>query len=149
MDSHKATDLKARLSTLPRIGRRDQWVAAEPSRPLNLGIAASWLGFLYTLGLFSPSSGETTEPLSFADNLALMFFLVILGGILAVVGMAMANHPATAAVSAIAGIAIIVLGATCGFAGHPVSAWGPDAALASVIVAASVTVMARRSIPTG
>ena len=146
MDSHKANDLKARLSTIPRIARRDRWVAAEPSRPLNLGIAASWFGFLYTLGLFSASSNDAAaEPLSFADNLALLFFLVILGGILAVVGMAMANHPGTPAVSAVAGIAIIVLGATCGFAGHPVSAWGPDAALAAIIVGGSVAVMARRA----
>ena len=146
MDSRKATDLKSRLTAVPRIGRRDSWVGAKPSRALNLALAGSWLGFLYTLGLFSTSTSDTAaEPLSFADNLALLFFLVILGGIFAVVGMAIANHPATAAVSGVAGIAIIVLGATCGFAGHPVSAWGPDAGLAAAIVAGSVTVMGRRA----
>jgi hypothetical protein len=147
MDSRKAANLKTRIASLPRISRRQtEWTPAAPSRLLNLGLAASWLGFLYTLGLFSTSSSEaSSDPLSFADNLALLFFLVILGGIFAVVGLAISNHPATAAVSVGAAIAIIVLGATCGFAGHPVSAWGPDAALASAIAAASLAVMGRRA----
>lgn len=145
MDAHKATPLRNRLTTVPRIARREQWEAAGPSRLLNLGLGAAWLGFLYTLGLFTTSGDDTTDPLTFADTLALMFFLVILAGIFAVVAMALTNQATTAPVSALAGLAIIVLGATCGFAGHPVSAWGPDVGLAAVIVAASLGVMGRRA----
>ena len=144
MDAQKSLELRERLAAIPRIAQRPvRWVAAAPSRVLNLGLAASWIGFLYTLGFFSASGETSTDPLTFADTLALLFFLVILGGIMAVVGLALANHRATAAVSAVSALAIVVLGATCGFAGHPVSAWGPDAALAGGIALASVAVWSR------
>ena len=145
MDSQKSVGIRDRVVSIPRIAQVPlRWVAAAPSRALNLGLAASWIGFLYTLGFFSSgSSSESADPLSFADTLALMFFLVILTGIMAVVGLALANHRATAAVSTIAAVAIVLLGATCGFAGHPVSAWGPDAGLAGAIALASLGVWSR------
>ena len=143
MDSRNRLDLATRLASLPRVARRRQWSPAEPSRLLNMAIAGSWLGFLYTLGLFSASGEGSADPLSFADSLALAFFLVILGGVFAVVGLALANSPQTAPVSVTCTLAIIVLGATCGFAGHPVSAWGPDAFLATVIAGGSIWVMGR------
>ena len=143
MDSRNRLDLTTRLASLPRIARRREWAPAEPSRLWNLTIAGSWLGFLYTLGLFTASGDGSSDPLSFADSLALAFFLVILGGVFAVVGLALANSSQTAPVSALCAVAIIVLGATCGFAGHPVSAWGPDAFLATAIAAGSLWVMGR------
>ena len=144
MDARKAHDLRDRLGAFTAIQRARSWVAAPPSRGLHLALAAAWLGFLWTLGFFGSSSGEgSADPLSFADALALAFFLVILGGIVTVLAMAMANHPATAPVSTVAAIAIVLLAATCGFAGHPISAWGPDAALAAAIGASGVGIMAR------
>ena len=71
--------------------------------------------------------------------------MVTLIGIFAVIGLALANSKATAPVSAICGLSVIVIGATCGFVGHPVSAWGADAVLAAAVVAASVAVMSRRA----
>lgn len=146
MDSRNRLDLTSRLASLPRIARRREWMAAEPSRIWNLAIAGSWMGFLYTLGLFTASGEASTDPLSFADTLALTFFLVILGGVFAVLGLALANSSQTAPVSVVCALAIIVLGATCGFAGHPVSAWGPDAFLATAIAGASLWVMGRHRI---
>ncbi len=143
MDSRNRLDLTTRLASLPRIARRREWSPAEPSRSWNLAIAASWLGFLYTLGLFTTSGEGSPDPLSFADSLALAFFLVVLGGVFAVVGLALANSPQTAPVSVVCALGIIVLGATCGFAGHPVSAWGPDAFLAAAIAGGSMWVMGR------
>ncbi len=143
MDAQKATEVTERMATIPRIRARTlEWVAAAPSRTLNLSLAATWIGFLYTLGFFSTSEASP-DPLSFADTLALLFFMVILVGIMAVVALALANHRATAAVSAAAAVGIVVLGATCGFAGHPVSAWGPDTGLAAVIALASLAVLGR------
>ena len=146
MDARKAGQLRTRLASVPRITRRDRWESAPQSRALNLSLAAGWLGLLYALGFFTASSdGASAEPLTFADTLALVFFLANLSGIFAVVGLALSNHRATAAVSAVSGIGIIVLGATCGFAGHPVSAWGLQVGLAGVLVAASIAVMGRRA----
>jgi hypothetical protein len=147
MDAQKNVELADRLATIPRIRQRSvEWVAARPSQVLHLGLAAVWLGFLFTIGLFSAPTADpaSTAPLGFVDFFAMAMFLVTLGGIFAVIGLALRNNRATAAVSAAAGLAIIVVGATCGFAGHPVSAWGPDAVLAAGIVAASVAIMARR-----
>jgi hypothetical protein len=61
------------------------------------------------------------------------------------VAFALSNSQATAPVSAICGLAVIVVAALCGFSGHPASAWGPDAVLAAGIVAMSLFVMGRRA----
>lgn len=148
MDAKENVKIAQQTSTIPRIKRRSaEWVAANPSHALHLGLGAAWLGFLYTIGLFSAPTADPTSaaPLGFVDSFAMAMFLVTLMGIMAVVSMAIGNHRATAPVSAISGLSIIIVGATCGFVGHPVSAWGPDAALAAVIVAGSVAIMARRA----
>lgn len=147
MDARRNAQAAERIATLPRIKERSaEWVAARPSRQLHLALAAMWLGMLYTIGLFSAPTADpaSTAPLGFVDVFALAMFLVTLGGIFSVINLAIRNSKATAPVSVMCGLAIIVVGATCGFVGHPVSAWGPDAAIAGVIVAASVAVMARR-----
>ena len=151
MDAQKNVELADRLATIPRIRQRSaEWVAARPSQALHLGLAAAWLGFLFTIGLFSAPNADpaSTAPLGFVDSFAMAMFLVTLGGIFAVIGLALRNNRATAPVSAAAGLSIIIVGATCGFAGHPVSAWGPDAVLAAGIVAASAAIMARRQADT-
>lgn len=65
-------------------------------------------------------------------------------GILGVLGLSIANHRGTAALSAAAGAGVMLLGATCGLVGHPVSSWGLDTVVAGGIVAASAMVMVRR-----
>jgi hypothetical protein len=148
MDSRKNVELAERLNTVARCWRGGvEGGGACPSHGMHLGLAAAWLGFLYTIGLFSAPTADpaSVAPLGFVDSFAVAMFLVTLGGIVTVISLAVRNHRATAPVSAAAGLAIIIVGATCGFAGHPVSAWGPDAVLASAIVAASVGLMARRA----
>ena len=148
MDARKNVELAERLNTIPRIKQRSvEWIAANPSHGMHLGLAAAWLGFLYTMGLFSAPTADpaSAAPLGFVDSFAMAMFLVTLMGVIAVIGLAIRNRPATAPVSAISGLAIIIVGSTCGFVGHPVSAWGPDAVLATAIVAASVAIMARRA----
>lgn len=151
MDAQKASQLTDRITTIPRIRQRSvEWIAARPSQGLHLGLATVWLGFLFTIGLFSAPTAdpESTAPLGFVDSFAMTMFLVTLVGIFAVIALALQNSSRTAPVSIVCGLAIIVVGATCGFVGHPVSAWGPDAALASGIVAGSVAIMARRQAET-
>lgn len=147
MDARETTKVTTQISALPRIRRTTEWVAARPSLQLHLGLAVAWLGFLFTIGLFSAPTADptSTAPLGFVDMFALTMFLTTLVGIFAVMGMALTNSRRTAPVSAVCGLAIIVVGATCGFVGHPVSAWGPDAVLAAGIVAASIAIMARRA----
>ncbi|MGI9606883.1 MAG: hypothetical protein ACR2P0_12160 [Acidimicrobiales bacterium] len=147
MDSRKALDLRTRRSAIRPIARAaERFVPAAPSRGLHLTLAAAWLGFLYTLGLFAGSgSTEAVDPLSFGDALAWVFFLAILGGVMMVLSLAVSNHRATAAVSTVCALAIIVLAATCGLAGHPTSAWGPDAVLAAGIAAAGIAILGRRA----
>lgn len=155
MDSRQNAQVSDQISTIPRIRRRSaEWISAQPSRRLHLGLAAAWMGFLYTIGLLGPLvsslfTGPSSEPvpapeLGFVDVFALAMFLVTLGGIFSVVSLAITNSKATAPVSAICGLSVIIVGATCGFVGHPPSAWGPNAALAAGIVAASAAVMMRR-----
>lgn len=146
MDSTRNDQLRSALASIPRIASQPaQWVAAAPSRVLNGLIGASWLGFLWTLGVFTSSSGGEQITLNFMDSLALAMFLVTLGGIFSVVALAVSNASATAPVSVLSGLAIIVVAAMCGFSGHPASAWGPDAILAAAIVAGSIFVMSRRA----
>ena len=146
MDAKRNTQLTDRLSTIPRIRRSTEWIAARPSPQLHLGLAAAWLGFLFTIGLFSAPTADpaSAAPLGFVDTFAFAMFMVTLLGIFTVVGLALQNSRATAPVSAACGLSVIIVGATCGFVGHPVSAWGPDAVLAAGIVAASIAIMARR-----
>ena len=146
MDSTRNEQLRAAIASIPRIAERPaQWVAAAPSRLLHGGIGVAWLGFLWTLGIFTPSNGGGAIDLSFVDSLALAMFLVTLAGIFTVVAFAMSNSMATAPVSVICGLAVIVVAAMCGFSGHPATAWGPDAVLAAGIVAVSLFVMGRRA----
>lgn len=147
MDARHAPDARIALATAPKIAQTTTpaWIAAAPSQTLNAVLAISWMGFLWSMGLFSsPSSDTVIEPLSFVDNLALAMFLVTLGGIVAVVGFAIKNSPATPVVSATAGLSMVIVGATCGFAGHPISAWGPNAGSAAIIALGSVALMGRR-----
>lgn len=124
---------------------RSAWVAAPPSGVLNAALALGWMTFLWSIGLFSVSDAESAETaLSFPDQLALAFFMATLVGIVAVVGAALSNSSRTASISAICALAMIALGATCGFAGHPISAWGPDTASAAVLGFASLAIMGRR-----
>jgi hypothetical protein len=104
------------------------------------------MGFLWSIGLFAgPSSDTIIAPLSFVDNLAMAMFLVTLGGIVAVVGFAIKNSPLTPIVSAAAGLSMLLIGVTCGFAGHPISAWGPNTGSAALIALGSVALMGRRA----
>lgn len=146
MDAKRNTHVASRRATIPTIRRSTEWIAARPSLQLHLGLAGAWLGFLFTIGLFSAPTADpaSTAPLGFVDTFALAMFLVTLLGIFAVVGLALRNSSATAPVSVVCGLSVIVVGATCGFVGHPVSAWGPDAVLAAGIVAGSIAIMARR-----
>lgn len=146
MDSTRNEQLRAAIASIPRIAERPaQWVAAAPSRVLHGGIGAAWLGFLWTLGIFTPSGGGGAVDLSFVDSLALAMFLVTLAGIFTVVAFAISNSMATAPVSVVCGLAVIIVAAMCGFSGHPASAWGPDAVLAAGLVAVSLFVMGRRA----
>lgn len=146
MDSTRNEQLRRVLTSIPRIAERPgQWVSAAPSRVLHAMIGASWLGFLWTLGIFTPSDGSGTIDLSFVDSLALAMFLVTLAGIFTVVAFSISNSRATAPVSVLCGLSVIVVAAMCGFSGHPATAWGPDAVLAAAIVAMSLFVMGRRA----
>lgn len=147
MDARHAATARSAVETAPSIQRSapPQWVAATPARTLHAALAVAWMSFLWSIGLFSsPSSDTVIEPLSFADNLALTMFLVTLMGIIAVVALAAANSRLTASVSAIAAVSMVVIGTTCGFAGHPISAWGPNTGSAAILGLASVAIMGRR-----
>lgn len=147
MDARHATKAQSAVETAPSIQRTatPQWVAATPARTLNVALAMAWMTFLWSIGLFSsPSSDTVIEPLSFADNLALAMFLVTLMGIISVVALAVSNSRLTSSVSAIAATSMVVIGTTCGFAGHPISAWGPNTGSAAVIGLASLAIMGRR-----
>jgi len=48
-------------------------------------------------------------------------------------------------VSAISAMSMVVIGTTCGFAGHPISAWGPNTGSAAVIALGSLAIMGRRA----
>lgn len=147
MDARLAQSARSSISTAPQVRRSKAatWVAATPARTLHGCLAVAWLSFLWSIGLFSsPSSDTVIEPLSFVDNLAMMMFLVTLVGIVAVVAMAVVNSPRTATVSAVAALSMVVIGTTCGFAGHPISAWGPNTGSAAVLGLASIAIMGRR-----
>lgn len=147
MDARHADAARSTIDTAPPVPRATppQWVAATPARTLHAGLAILWMSFLWSIGLFSsPSSDTVVEPLSFVDNLALAMFLATLIGIIAVVGMAAVNSRHTATVSAIAALSMVVIGTTCGFAGHPISAWGPNTGSAAVLGILSLAVMGRR-----
>jgi hypothetical protein len=148
MDARHAPDAQTALATAPTIARSTNtpWVGAEPNHSLNTVLAVSWMGFLWSIGFFAgPSSDTIIAPLSFVDNLAKAMFLVTLGGIVAVIGFAIKNSPLTPIVSAAAGLSMVLIGATCGFAGHPISAWGPNAGSAALIALGSVALMGRRA----
>lgn len=149
MDSRHVRAARPGVEAAPRIQQltAPRWVAATPVRTLNAALAVAWLAFLWSIGLFSaPQSDTVIEPLSFADNLALAMFLVTLGGIIAVVALAIANSRHTAIVSAGSAMSMVVIGTTCGFAGHPISAWGPNTGSAAVIALASLAIMSRRAV---
>jgi hypothetical protein len=149
MDARHASAAQSGVKTAPKIQQiaTPQWVAATPARTLNAVLAAAWLAFLWSIGLFSsPQSDTVIEPLSFADNLALAMFLATFVGIIAVVALAVANSRHTAIVSAISAMSMVVIGTTCGFAGHPISAWGPNTGSAAVIALGSLAIMGRRAI---
>ncbi len=140
MDSQQNTHATTRLSTIPRIRRRPtEWVGARPSKRLHLGLAFIWLAFLASL-----PSADADTPLGFVDMFATAMAFVTTGGIFSVVALAIQNHKATAPVSVICGLGVIVVAAMCGFVGHPTSTWGPDAVLAAGIVALSAAMMMRR-----
>jgi len=116
MDARQNAHVTERLSTIPRIRKRTaEWVGAQPSRSLHGLLAASWLGFLYTMGMFSTPTAEevaaASAPLGFVDSFALAMFLVTLGGIFAVLSFAATNSKVTAPVSALCALSIIVVGA--------------------------------------
>lgn len=140
MDSRQKTHATARLSTIPRIRRQStEWIAAQPSKRLHLGLALIWFAFLASL-----PAADSDTPLGFVDTFAAAMAFVTTGGIFSVFVLATRNSKATAPVSAICGLAVIVVGAMCGFVGHPTSAWGPDAVLAAGIVVLSAAIMMRR-----
>ncbi len=143
MDAKHATQVDT--STLRTIGSRPiEWVAAAPNPVLNIGLATAWIGFLWAIGMFSPAPETITTELSALDNLGLAMFLATLAGLMSVVGLALTNSDRTAAVSGVCAISMVTIGTLCGFAGHPISAWGPNTAFAAVIGFASLAVAARR-----
>ncbi len=145
MDARHTVDVTRDISTIPRIERRVEWRAKAPSHPLHLGLAAGWVGLLYMIGLFTVSSADAADaaPLGLFDTVAAGMLLITIVGIFGVISLALQNSKATAPASIIAGLSIVTIGATCGFVGHPVSAWGGGAAFAGVLVAASVAIMSR------
>jgi len=124
MDAKQNTKITGRISTIPRIRRSAEWVAARPSAVLHLALAGAWLLFLASLPSTDPDS---TAPLGFVDGFAAAMAFVTTVGIFAVVFLALRNSKITAPAT---------------------SAWGPDAVLAAAIVAASAAIMSRRDTAT-
>lgn len=145
MDARHLDQVTIDRTELREIPRR-QWTPAAPSRLLHAGLAAGWMLFLWSIGLFSSSEdGGAVPVLSAVEEVILLVLLGTIVAVLATVGLAMMNHRATARISAMCSLAMVAIGTTCGFAGHSISSWGPTTAAAAAIGVASVGVMARRA----
>ncbi len=145
MDARHLTDITIDQTQLREIPRRE-WVAAAPSHALHLGLAVAWVVYLWSIGLFGGGeSGAPLPELSFVDEVILLALLGTIMGVFATVGAALANHRATARISAVCAVAMVALGTTCGFAGHSISSWGPTTAAAAGIGFASLAIMSRRA----
>ena len=119
------------------------WTAPPPLPPASSSTSTACAPRASPSG--ASSGGGGAVDLSFVDSLALAMFLVTLAGIFTVVAFAISNSMATAPVSVVCGLAVIIVAAMCGLSGHPASAWGPDAVLAAGLVAISLFVMGRRA----
>lgn len=145
MDARHLHDVTIDQTELREIPRRE-WVAATPSHLLHLGLAAAWVVFLWSIGLFAGSEAGTPIPqLSFVDEIILLALLGTIVGVFATVASALANHPVTSRLSMACAVVMVALGTTCGFAGHAISSWGPSTAAAAGIGFASLAVMGRRA----
>ena len=127
---------------VPRAPERVE--SRQPSQVLHALLAAGWLVFLWSIGLFS-GVDENAAPieLSALEQALMPVLLATIFGVFAVVVLALANSSATARLSAICGFSMAAIGATCGLEGHAISAWGPSAGAAAALGLASVAMMRR------
>jgi len=145
MDAQHLQHVNIDQTTLREIPRR-QWVAAKPSLALHALLSVSWIAYLWSIGLFSsPEEGGALPQLSFVDEIILVALLATIVGVFTTIGAALMNKAIAAPMSAISALAMVAIGTTCGFAGHPISAWGPSTATAAVIGIGSVMLMGRRA----
>lgn len=143
MDARHLANLDIDQTTIPAIERR-RWVEAPQSRLANGLLGAGWLVFLWSIGLFGAGSGDgTAAPLSSVEEVLMMFVLVTIFAVFGVIGSAIANNRLTSRLSAGCALSMLVLGASCGFAGHSISAWGPSTGLAALLGMASLAVVGR------
>lgn len=143
MDARHLSEVEIDQTTLVAIERR-RWVEAPQSRAANGLLATGWLLFLWSIGLFSAGSGEAAvAPLSSTEQVIMTFVLATIVGVFGTLGAALANNRLASRLSAGCALAMVVLGATCGFAGHTISSWGPSTGIAAVLGLASLAVLGR------
>lgn len=141
MDAKHLQSLEIDQAALPTIQRREAEIK-EPSRLLHGLLAMGWIGFLWSIGLFS-GVDENAAPveLSALETALMPVLLLTIFAIMGVVGLALANSSITARLSAICGFSMAAIGSTCGLEGHAISAWGPTAAAAGALGLASIAMM--------
>lgn len=145
MDARHLTDVQIDRTTLREIPRRG-WKAAAPNRALHGVLAGAWLFFLWAIGLFSTPDPNAAVPVySAVEELLLFALLGTIVAVLATVGLALMNHRATARLSTFCALSMVLIGTSCGFAGHAISSWAPMAAIPAAIGLASIGILGRRA----
>lgn len=145
MDARHLNDVTIDRTTLQEIPRRE-WEAAAPSRVLHGGLAAAWMWFLWSIGLFaSPDPNAAAPVFSVVEELLMFALLGTIVAVLSTIGLALMNHRATARVSTLCALSMVVIGTTCGFAGHSISSWGSLTGSAAAIGMASIAILGRRA----